>query len=287
MSETWTVKRLLEWTTDYLKQHARQSPRLEAEILLADALGYQRIELYTNFDSEPSEEQRAKFRDFVKRRAAGEPVAYLVGHKEFFSLRFEVDKHTLIPRPETEQLVLEGLDWIKKHASDSNVRVCDLGTGSGAIAVALAKNASKAQVAAVDISPEALLVAEKNAKKHGVNERIEFVRSDLLKDVSGPFEVILSNPPYVSRSEYEQLDAEVRNYEPQSALLAGENGTEIIERLLPEAHERLMSGGMLALELSPMIAKSVAALFSPTLWSEPRTLKDLAGHERIVTAVKQ
>ncbi|MCL2306450.1 MAG: peptide chain release factor N(5)-glutamine methyltransferase [Planctomycetaceae bacterium] len=289
--DSWTVKRLLEWTTDYLKKNARQSSRLEAEILLAAALSCQRIELYTNFDMEPPEDKRAVFRDYVKRRAAGEPVAYLVGRKEFYSLSFQVNRNTLIPRPETEQLVVESLDWIKaRQAADSGFapNICDVGTGSGAIAIAIAHSLKKAnrpgKITAVDLSEQALDLAKKNGEKHNVSDRIQWIASDLLENADGPFDLIVSNPPYVSEPEYEQLEAEVRNYEPKTALLAGPKGTEIIEKLLPQACARLNNGGQLLCELSPMIAEAVVGLFEGSQWKNVRLLKDLAGLHRIVAA---
>ncbi len=291
--DSWTVKRLLEWTTDYLKKSGRPSARLEAEILLASALSCQRIELYTNFETEPPEDKRALFRDYVKRRAAGEPVAYLVGHKEFYSLSFQVDRSTLIPRPETEQLVVESLDWIKaRQTADPGFapQICDVGTGSGAVAVAIAHALKKAKrpgrVTAVDLSEAALELAKKNGVKHNVHDRIDWVLSDLMEKTAGPFDLVVSNPPYVSESEFERLDPEVRNYEPKSALLAGQDGTEIIRRLLPQACVKLNDGGRLLIELSPMIADAVVLLFDAACWKNVKLLKDLAGRNRIVSAEK-
>ncbi len=287
MSETWTVKRLLEWTTDFLKKQGRESARLDAEILLAAALGCQRIELYTNFETEPPEEKKTLFRDYVKRRAAGEPVAYLVGQKEFYSLAFKVDRSVLIPRPETELLVVEALDWIKKQAGrpeskNGGFRICDMGTGSGAIAVAVAKHAANGRITAVDQCRTALALAAENAKKHQLESRITFLESDLFGQIDEEFDLILSNPPYISRPEYEQLSSEVRDYEPRAALLAGEKGTETIERLLPQAAERLRPGGVIMIEVSPMIADAVAGLFDGETWIDVRIVKDLAGLKRIV-----
>ena len=291
--DSWTVKRLLEWTTDYLQKNARQSPRLEAEILLAAALSCQRIELYTSFDLEPSEDKRAVFRDYVKRRATGEPVAYLVGHKEFYSLSFQVDRNTLIPRPETEQLVVESLDWIKARQTVNpgfEPNICDLGTGSGAIAVAMAYSLKKAnrpgKITAVDLSEKALNLAKKNGERHNVSDRIRWILSDLLENIDGPFDLIVSNPPYVSESEYEQLDPEVKNYEPKTALLAGPMGTEVFQRLVPQAWGKLNAGGQLFCELSPMIAEAVVSLFDDLRWKNVRLLKDLAGLHRIAAAEK-
>ncbi len=289
--DSWTVKRLLEWTTDYLKKNGRQSARLEAEILLAAALSCQRIELYTNFETEPPEDKRALFRDYVKRRAAGEPVAYLVGHKEFYSLSFHVDRNTLIPRPETEQLVVESLDWIKARQTAQpgfTPKICDVGTGSGAVAVAIAHALKKAKrsgsITAVDLSEPALELAKKNGEKHHVQDRIDWGLSDLMEKAAGPFDLVVSNPPYVSESEFERLDPEVKDYEPKSALLAGPDGTEIIQRLLPQAHAKLSDGGRILIELSPMIAEAVVPLLDAASWKNVKLLKDLAGLNRIVSA---
>lgn len=291
-AETWTVQRLLQWTTDFFKKKEIDSPRLEAEILLADALGIKRIEIYTNFDTEPTEAQRAKFREFVKRRGAGEPVAYLVGRKEFFSIPFRVDRNVLIPRPETEQLVLETLDILNAWNSDSSPMICDVGTGSGAIAVALAKNWPKnlpgprdaAKIIAVDNSPEALTVAEENARSNGVADRIRFLQSDLLDSVAGPLDVVVSNPPYVSQAEYDALPADVKNFEPRSALLAGPDGTEIIRRLVDQAAKKLRPGGHILIEGSPMIAEAVLSLMKN--WTDAKILKDDTGKQRFVSARK-
>jgi len=287
-TETWTVKRLLEWTTDFFQQKGIESARLEAEILLAAALKVKRIELYTNFETIPGEAKRAVFRDYVKRRGIGEPVAYLVGFKEFYSLTFSVDRNVLIPRPETEQLVLEAVDWQKSLPDGAAVDICDVGTGSGAIAITIAKHRPKVlgtlSVWAVDVSRAALSVAEENAKTHGVD--IRFVESDLLAAVSGPFDLIVSNPPYISVTEYESLADEVRNFEPRLALLAGPAGTEVLERLLVEASAKLKPGGRLLLEISPMIADRVLTLFGND-WSDVSLLNDLAERPRIVSAIRK
>ena len=287
MSETWTIKRLLEWTTDYLGKQGRNSARLEAEILLASALACQRIDLYTNFENEPTEEKRTLFRDYVKRRGANEPVAYIVGAREFYSLTFKVNRCVLIPRPETELLVVEALDWLKQNAKNCpQPRICDVGTGSGAIAVAIAKHFPNGQITAVDQSPEALALAAENAQKHNVGNRIVFCESNLLDAIDDTLDLIVSNPPYVSQAEYENLDAELKDYEPKLALLGGEKGTELIEKLIPQTQQRLRQDGAIFLEVSPMIADRVAELFDPQNWKNVYIIKDLANLKRIVRAEK-
>lgn len=286
MAETWTVGRLLAWTTDYLKRHNSDSPRLEAEVLLAHALDCPRIGLYTAFDQEPSEAVRGTFRELVRRRAEGEPVAYLVGRREFYSLSFRVSPAVLVPRPETELLVIAILDLAKAAGNDSP-DIVDVGTGSGAIAISAAKYLPKARVAAVDVSAGALALARENAAEHGVAARIEFVEGDLLAPLppDRQFDLIASNPPYVSATEWDSLPDDVRKYEPRQALVAGPNGTEVIERLIPQAAERLRPGGHLLIELSPMIHPAVCRLLAaePRLDPQP-TLKDFARHPRIAIA---
>jgi len=288
--EIWSVKRLLEWTTDYLKKNGSESPRLESEILLAESLGWKRIELYTRFDSVPNDTQRTKFREFVKRRAKGEPVAYLVGHKEFYSLSFIVNQDVLIPRPETEHLVVESLDLLAKSSKTETLQICDVGTGSGAIAVSIAKHAPKCHVTAVDISTAALEIARKNAQKHGVTDRVTFVEGDLLDsfDENPQFDLIVSNPPYVGEAEYSGLAPDVMNFEPKLALVAPGDGTGIIFRLIEQASSRLNCRAFLLIEISPMIAGKVSDFLAKKdkIWTEIRILRDLAGHQRIVSARK-
>jgi release factor glutamine methyltransferase len=284
----WTVGRLLQWTVDFLKQRGAESARLDAEILLAEALGCQRIQLYTAYEEEPGEEKRTKFREFVKQRAEGTPVAYLVGRREFYSLNFKVRPGVLIPRPETEFIVLTVLDLVKQSGL-AEQRIVDVGTGSGILAVTLAKHLPAARVVAIDTSTTALEVAAENARQHGVAERIEFMPCDLLcgVDAAATFDFIVSNPPYVSAAEYEKLPRDVKNFEPREALLAGPKGTEVIERMLPQAVERLRPGGHLLIEISPMIHGAVQDLLAAVNGLQPGpTVKDLSRLPRVVVAKK-
>ena len=247
-AESWSIGRLLKWTADYLHAHGSESPRLDAEVLLAETLGCQRIDLYTRFDETPGEDIRAAFRTLVRRRAEGTPVAYLVGRREFYSLSFRVTPDVLIPRPETELLVISVLDLAKKSSEVSPLRapiedwsgegqgvraaaaidstrgpsakistIADVGTGSGIIAVCLAKQLPDCRVTAIDVSPAALAVAAENAKHHGVANRIELVESDLFAAVPADrrFDVVVSNPPYVAQAEMERLAPDVKNFEPR------------------------------------------------------------------------
>jgi release factor glutamine methyltransferase len=287
-ADNWTVGRLLTWTTDYLRERGSETPRLDAELLLADARGCERIQLYTAFDEVVDDKVRAAFRDFVRRRAQGEPVAYLVGHREFYSLSFQVTPDVLIPRPETEHLVVELLDRIKESGSiERPIRIADVGTGSGAIAVAVAKHARACTVTAIDISSRALEVARSNAERHGVADRIQWVESDLFAVLPAEekFDFVVSNPPYVSESEWRELSKTVRDFEPHTALVAGPGGTEVIARLIPQAADRLQIGGWLLTEISPMVEQRVRARIEEDGHFEPaETAKDLSGVARVIKA---
>jgi release factor glutamine methyltransferase len=288
-SEPWTILRLLQWTTDHLKRHGSTSPRLDAEVLLANARGCQRIDLYTAFSEEPDESVKAAFREMIKRRAAGEPVAYLVGKKEFYSLSFRVSKDCLIPRGETEHLVVECLDRAKKlDRVHEPIRIADVCTGSGCIAVSIAKHLKQADVTAIDLSCEAIEIAKSNVRDHGLEDRVHVVLGDLLEPVpASSLDFVCSNPPYVSEAEFEQLDRSVREHEPRMALVSGLNGTEMIGRLAEQAVEKLLPGGWFICEFSPMIADSVTeSLIASHRWSNVSCVRDLAGQKRLVIAQK-
>ncbi len=288
--EPWTVGRLLNWTTEFLREKGADSPRLDAEVLLAHARGCQRIELYTAYSEEPSEKVRTVFRELVSRRAKGTPVAYLVGQREFFSLRFEVTPDVLIPRPETEQLVVRALDLAKEMDTEEALKIADVGTGSGAIAVSVANQFENCRVTAIDVSSAALQVARRNAEIHGVAERVDFVEGDLLAILppTPMFSLVLSNPPYVSSSEMSGLAPDVRNHEPQLALDGGVDGTQVIQRLIPQAAERLLPGGWLLLEVGATNASIVEELITQKSGLELQaTLKDLAGLPRVVQATRK
>ncbi len=286
-TETWTIGRLLTWTTDYLKKSGSDSPRLDAEILLAEACGCERIKLYATFGDEPTEQARVAFRELVRRRAEHTPVAYLVGHKEFYSLPFRVTPDVLIPRPETELLVVQLVDLAGARAESTPLEIADIGTGSGILAVCAVKHVPDCRVTAVDMSAAALEVARINARDLEAAQSIEFIQSDLFDAVPAErrFDFILSNPPYVSEAEYAELSPEVRDHEPRLALTAGERGTSVIERLIPQAAERLKPGGWLLMEISPMIERRVHDLFAADdRFEQVATVKDEALLARVVRA---
>lgn len=284
-TEAWTTGRLLQWTTDYLKQRGGDTPRLDAELLLAHVLGCERIQLYTAFDALPDETARSAFRELVRRRAEGVPVAYLVGRREFYSLSFQVTPDVLVPRPETEFLVIRLLDLAVP--ADRAWSIADVGTGSGIIAICAAKKLPHSRVLAIDLSEPALAVAAANATTHGVTERIEFIAGDLLAGVPPKvtLDFVVANLPYVSEAEFAELPRDVRDNEPAGALVAGPRGTEVIERLLPQAAERLSPGGWLLLEISPQLEAAVRGLLTAAgCWEMAPTVKDLAGLARVVAA---
>ena len=282
--DVWTVGRLLTWTTEWLGARDSDSPRLDAEVLLAHVRGCPRIALYTAFGTPVSDQERGRFRELVKRRGEGEPVAYLVGSREFFSLPFSVTKDVLVPRPETEGLVVRSIDLCKAAAAP---RIIDVGTGSGAIAVTLATRLPKATIVATDISSAAIAVARANAEHHGVANRITFVQCDLMSDprAAGPWNVIVSNPPYVREDEFEALPRDVRLHEPRTALVSGPTGVEVVERLVAAALAALAPGGWLLVEIGPAVVAAAEAAIArqPGLMPEA-TLKDMAGLPRIVQA---
>lgn len=315
-SQPWTIGRLLSWTAEYLTKKGSDSGRLDAEVLLSTALRCGRIDLYTRFDEEPTEQQLESFREKVRCRAEGTPVAYLVGSREFYSLDFHVNHDVLIPRPETEFLVMRMLDLARAMRPASNIRaksdeaasdesasddeqkeptvveplhIVDVGTGSGIIAICAAKHLPFAKVTAIDLSRGALSVARENVARHGVQDRVELRPGDLLTGLPSDqkFDLIVSNPPYVSESEMAELSPEVKDFEPRGALVAGRQGTEIIERLIPQAAERLQMGGHLLIELSPMIHDRIVAVIeeNPRLRYD-ETIKDASRLNRVVQATK-
>ncbi|MBA2116928.1 peptide chain release factor N(5)-glutamine methyltransferase [Bremerella alba] len=288
-AEPWTIGRLLNWTTEYLESKGSEEARLEAQLMLGHSLGCPKIQLYARFEEVVDEEKRAKFRELVKQRATGKPVAYVLGTSEFYSMEFLVTPDVLIPRPETEHLVIETLDLLKGRSKDETVCILDIGTGSGIIAVTIAKQISKASVLATDISEKALAVAKQNAEKHGVNERIEFATGDLFAAVpdGALFDVIVSNPPYIAQSERPLMDAHVIAHEPHDALFAEEEGTAILRRILEEATDYLKPGGWLLMEFSPMVAKRVTKIAEATGFYERISIgKDLAKLDRYLIAKK-
>ena len=287
-TEQWTLKRLLDWTKDYFEKVGSDSSRLDAEVLLAEALQCQRIELYTRFEEVPPADTLTEYRAWVKRRGAGEPVAYIVGHKEFYSINFDVTPSVLIPRPETEHIVVAAIE-AAKSIDDSPIRIIDVGTGSACVAIALAKHIESSVIAATDVSTDALEVARANAAKHDVTDRVRFCTGDLLEalpDGSKPVHLIVSNPPYIGREEINTVEETVLKYEPEMALFGGEQGTEIIQRLVDQSVDMLLPGGKLIFENSPAVFDHCLEIVEKSPLNLVESIKDFAGLRRVIVAEK-
>ena len=281
-STEWTVRRILDWTIDHLRKNGSESPRLDAEILLAHARGCQRIELYTRYDEVMTDQQRAIMRDLVRRRAKAEPVAYLVGHREFFSLSFEVNSDVLIPRPETETLVLEAIEIANELKA---ARILEIGTGSGCIAVSIAKQCPGATIVTVDVSEAATSVARRNAQKHGVADRIEFRQGSVFDPigVDERFDMLVSNPPYVCSHEITELSADVRDHEPHLALDGGEDGLRYARTIIADGPAFLNPESVMLIEISPEQAGEVCECSQEVDDIDScRALRDLSGTIRVM-----
>lgn len=280
---TWTVLELLRWTKDHFARRGIESARLDAECLLAHALGCDRLRLYLDFEKPVEAAERARFRELVRRRADERvPVALLVGRREFWSLELEVTPDVLVPRPETETLVDRLLAGVCDR--EAELRVLDVGTGSGAIAVALATELPKARVTATDLSAAALAVARRNAERHGVADRVRFLEGDAFDAVEGErFHLVASNPPYVAEAGAAQLPPELR-HEPRAALFAGPDGTEVLRRLAAGVAAHLEPGGAVAFEVGEGQAERVAAWLRAAGLLEPSVQRDAAARPRVVVA---
>ena len=280
----WTIGGLLDWTARYLAEKDSEYPRLDAEVLLAHALDCRRIDLYTRYEEPASESARPKFKELIRKRIEGYPVAYLVGRKEFFSLQFEVNGAVLIPRPESEFVVLECLRLAKELAEP---RVLDIGTGSGNISVAIAHQNKQARVTAVDISPDALQVAARNAARHSVSERVSFLPGDLFGPIqpTDRFDFILSNPPYIAHEDLERLPIGVRQYEPRLALDGGPGGYAVFDRLVVDARQFLVPGGYLIVEIgAPQESHARARILEEPGYELADTIYDGSRHPRVLCA---
>ncbi|MBW1798235.1 MAG: peptide chain release factor N(5)-glutamine methyltransferase [Deltaproteobacteria bacterium] len=288
--QTWTIKSLLGVSTDYLKKKQIDSPRLTAEILLAHQLKSDRVNLYLNLDQPLTEKEVSGYRALIRRRLGREPLQYITGIQEFWSVDFMVDPRALIPRPETELLVEQAIRLLKPAAESENQgpKILDLGTGCGTLAVSLAKEVPNGQIWATDKSQDALELARLNAERHGVSDRIEFKEGDLwepLMNLGIKFDIILSNPPYVASEEYNDLPPEVRDYEPRSALDGGDGGTYYIERIITEAPDFMKPKAWIILEMAPDQTEKALGLLEKTEgYADSARIRDYSRLYRIVMA---
>jgi len=289
--DAWTIQKLLKWVTEYLAAKGIESPRLSAELLLSHVLELKRIELYTQFNKQVSQHQLDKLHDLVKRAGLNEPIAYLTGKTEFYSLELEITADCMIPRPETELLVQRAIEYLRTRSGVQYV--CDLCTGSGCIAVAIAKNYPDARVIATDISAAALEVAARNVEKHRLNERVRLLCGDLFEPIIkqldvNQFDLIVCNPPYVSTAEYEKLDKNVKDYEPEFALLAGADGMDVYRKIFEKVDGFLRPGTALMLEIGYAQGPAVKEMLEQTgAFAEIKIEKDFHDNDRIVIARKK
>ena len=287
--ESWTILKLLQWTTDYFEKNDVVEPRASAEVLLAHVLSEDRLYLYLNYDRPMDASELSTFRAFIKRRLAGEPSQYITGMQEFWSLPLRVNPTVLIPRPETEVLVQAALEFI--GSTQANITIMDLGTGSGAIAIALARELPTARIVATDVSMEGLHLARENARLNQVDEKISFVQADMIAAISvgsQKFNLVVTNPPYVSQAEYSELPREIRDYEPRQALDGGDDGLTAIKHIIREAPAVLRQAGGLVMEMGGGQAQRVSTLVSDSQhYQNHHIIKDYSGIDRVLVAIRK
>jgi release factor glutamine methyltransferase len=290
---TWTVRRLLEWTAGFFARKEVDPARLSAELLLSHVLKVPRIKLYTDYERALSEKDLARFRELVRRAGEQEPIAYLTGTAHFFNLEFEVTRDVLIPRPDTETVVENVLQLARNQVGFESPRVLDLCTGSGCIAAAIAHHLKSSVVTATEISFAAVMVARRNIERLGLAGRVLVEEGDLFEPISRmvdaqPFNLIVSNPPYIATAQIQTLDCSVREYEPIRALDGGPDGLDFHRRILAEAPSRLTPGGRIYLEIAFDQGPGAEALASGFEgFKDVRILKDFAGRDRVLTARRQ
>lgn len=280
-SQTWTVIKLIEWTAGFLAEKGVGRSRLDAEVLLADLLGLSRVQLYLDYERPLVADELAAFRQRVRRRASREPVAYITGKKEFFSLEFAVDRRALIPRPETEELAELALERARELEGEQ-LAVLDLGCGSGCLGLAVAANMPAAGLTGVDISAGALALARANAARLGLEGRAEFFEGDLFAalEPGRRFELILANLPYVPGGEFGAMEPDVRDYEPRLALDGGPDGLDVIRRAVDQAPAWLAEGGRMLMEIWPGQAAELGRLAEAAGFGGCEVLSDFSGKSR-------
>ncbi len=288
-----TLLESLNQTTNRLRDHRIENPRLNAELLLARSLNLSREGLYSRLPDPMEEPEKEVLEELIRRRISGEPLQYILEHQEFWSIDFKVDPRVLIPRPETELLIEQCLPILSGISLKRSPSVLEIGTGSGAIAIALAKEVRKILLIATDISRDALVLAKQNAESAGVQDRIKFLNGDLFGPLyppegKAPFDLILSNPPYITRPKIDTLAKEVRDYEPRIALDGGEDGLAFYRRIVPEASFYLREGGWLLLEVALGQSEIISEMIEEGgNFFKPESIPDLSGIGRVVKAQKK
>jgi len=274
-----TVLEVLQATTAYLKKHNVENSRLNAEHLMAHALGRKRIELYLDFERELTETELGPLRELVKRRSEGKPLQHLLGNVEFCGLTFLCDRRAMVPRPETEQLV----ELVESRIENRESRIVDVGTGSGVIAISLAAKFPEAKILAVDISDDALALAQENAATLNLKDRVQFLKSRLLENVEGAFDLIVANLPYISTQDRRTLSREVL-HDPEVALFAGKRGDELVRELIDQAPTRLHPGGLLALEIGLGQSETLLSALAEKNYRDICSKNDYNGVTRFIFA---
>ncbi|MDX2055426.1 MAG: peptide chain release factor N(5)-glutamine methyltransferase [Polyangiaceae bacterium] len=284
-TEAWTIQRVLRWASDDFAKRGLESARLDAELLLGRVLSFDRLKLILEAHRELTAHELSSFRELIRRRRQHEPIAYILGEREFYGHMFRVDRRVLIPRPDTETLVEVAL--ARTREAYMYGRALDLCTGSGCVAISLAKARPTWRVLGTDVSGDALAVARKNAERLGVSFNVGWLLGDLFQalDNNAKFDLIVSNPPYIPVEEVKELAPDIVNYEPHLALKGGGNGTEILERLIHEAPAHLNAGGTLAVEIAWNQAPQVSDLFEAAKFTNVRVNKDYGGRDRVVSGV--
>lgn len=293
MAEIWTLKRILDWSSDYLSQKGMEHARLESEILLCHVLKLRRLDLYLQFERPLSRDELADYKAVIKRRVNFEPSAYIVGQREFWSRQFFVSPDVLIPRPDTEVLIELILQKFKKHPiTQKSIKGFELGIGSGAISVTLLSEFPEVKMAALEISSAAIQIAERNAKYHGVDTRLsiqsgDFFSDDMLSQIpDASLDFVVSNPPYISEDEYQQLSPTVKDFEPKLALVSGSTGLEFYLRLAQFSKRTLVPSGFLAVEIGENLGQSVKSIFEDAGLQNVTLHRDYAHHDRVVMGEK-
>lgn len=291
--EPWTIKRVLDWTSGYLGRRGDEHPRLSAEWLLAAVTGLTRVELYVNFDRPLQPGELDEMHAAIERRAAGEPLQYVTGEMPFRHIVLRCERGVLIPRPETEVLVDAALEGVDAAAGEGDVRVLEVGTGTGCIALSIASERPGTLVTATDLSPRAIELATRNREALGLDDAVDVVECDLASGVDpklmGTFSVLVSNPPYIpTRVLADEVPAEVRDFEPELALDGGPDGLDVFRRLLDLAPEALAPGGMLAVELFEGALDAAADLVRGRAgWASVEVREDLTHRPRVLVAVRE
>jgi release factor glutamine methyltransferase len=292
--KVWTIKDILDWSSKFLEKSGSPSPRLDVEILLAEVLGVKRIDLYVNFDRPLSPEEKANFKELLKRRSDLEPIAYILGQKGFYGLDFKVNESTLIPRPDTEHLVSWASEYLKNVSSnEEKLNILDIGIGSGCVGITIANEHSLVDLTGWEVNDEAILVANQNAATHGVDDRSKFSNVDALSvsnweevatEKGRVYDLIVSNPPYICRTETPVMAPETKKYEPELALFAEQKGLSFYKVFAEQAKKILKQNAPIAVEIGYNQDEAVEKIFSDMGWGNIEVIKDFSDHPRVLVA---